>query len=603
MCGISCIVSNNSNQLNNIERMNDLVTHRGPDDVGILKFENISLGHRRLSIIDLSYHGHQPMSKDGIHLIYNGELYNHKNLKRSLEQLGHVFTSHSDTEVLLHMYIEYGIHCVDYFEGMFAAIIYDENTDKIFAFRDNFGIKPLYLWRSPTGDVALASEIKQFTTLDGWKAIVNEHLAYDFLVNGHLDHTTGTMFKGVDQLRGGHYIYCTLDELKNYEQYIVKYTSDTVKFMYNGDTFTTSKLLKMYINDAIISHLQSDVPVGSCLSGGLDSTTVVALVEKNRSKKQLQKTFSAITNYKETDESNYINAFVSSLERIEPHKILPDVKDLFKELDDLTWHMDEPFTSTSIFAQRCVFKKAHDEGIKVMLDGQGSDELFGGYDAYVVIKINELLKQKKYLKAIIEGLYTIKNKGLKPITTILFSRFAGKMYPTTEWMGIEDKYPHYTCGYYNVTAYCNEQLYTICLPALLHFEDRNSMSFGVESRVPFLDRRLSNFAQSIPSDLKVHNGWTKFILRDAMKGVLIDIIRLRKDKMGFATPEEIWIKNNQDMFKSLFIDAINRSENIIKPEAIYKFNRILKKQEPFSFFVFRVISFGTWMRVFDVHRE
>lgn len=603
MCGISCIVSNSPKQLDNIEMMNNLVTHRGPDDYGILKFNDISLGHRRLSIIDLSYHGHQPMSKDGIHLVYNGEIYNYRKLKQSLEQLGHIFTSHSDTEIVLHMYIQYGIHCVDYFEGMFSIVIYDANNNKIFLARDKYGIKPLYLWRSPTGDVALASEIKQFTILDGWKAIVNEHLAYDFLVNGHLDHTTGTMFKGVDQLRGGNYIYCSLDELKNYEQYITKYSKDTSNFVYNGDTTTTTKLLKLYINDAIVSHLQSDVPVGSCLSGGLDSTTVVALVEKNRSKKQLQKTFSAVSEYKEADESNYINAFISSLERINPYKINPDVKDLFNELDDLAWHMDEPFTSTSIFAQRCVFKKAHDEGVTVMLDGQGSDELFGGYDAYVIIKINELLKQKKYLKAIVEGLYTIKNKGLRPVTSILFSRFAGKMHPTSEWMGIEDKYPHYTCGYDSVNAYCHEQLYTICLPALLHYEDRNSMKWSIEARVPFLDRTLSNFAQSVPSDLKVRNGWTKYILRDAMKGVLIDTIRLRKDKMGFATPEEIWIKNSPDSFKSLFVDAINRSEGIIKPEAIHKFDRIIKKQEPFSFWIWRIVSFGVWMRVFNVHRE
>jgi asparagine synthase (glutamine-hydrolysing) len=411
------------------------------------------------------------------------------------------------------------------------------------------------------------------------------------------------MFKGVAQLRGGHYIYCTLDELKNYEQHIVKFTNDTPRFTYNGDPTTTAKLLNLYLNEAVESHLQSDVPVGSCLSGGLDSTSITALVERHRSNKQVQKTFSAVSKCKEADESNYINAFISSLNRINPFKIEPDLNKLFDELDDLIWHMDEPFGSTSMYAQRCVFKEASKQGIKVMLDGQGSDELFGGYDAYVMIRINELLKQKRYLKAIIEGLYTIKNKGLKPITPILSSRFAGKVYPTSEWMGIEDKYAHYTCAYNSVNAYCREQLYTICLPALLKYEDRNSMTFGIEARVPFLDRTLSAFAQSVPSDLKVHNGWTKYILRDAMKGVLIDTIRLRKDKMGFATPEERWMKDNRELIAIRLNDAIIHSEGIIKSAAWYKMDRMLSGKEPFNFWVFRVIVFGNWMRVFNVHRE
>jgi asparagine synthase (glutamine-hydrolysing) len=487
---------------------------------------------------------------------------------------------------------------------MFAAIIFDDYSGKIFAFRDNFGIKPLYLWRSPAGDVALGSEIKQFTVLDGWKAIVNEHLAYDFLVNGWLDHTDGTMFKGVTQLRGGHYIYCNLDEMVEYEKHVVKFSDNRKKCDLTGyDAEVLSGELYNHLNNAVISHLHADVPVGSCLSGGLDSSSIVALVERNIARGQVQKTFSAVSEHKIADESKYIDAFVSSLDKVHPYSIYPNVKDLFEELDDLVWHMDEPFGSTSIFAQRCVFKKARDEGIKVMLDGQGSDELFGGYDAFVVIRINELLKSKQYLRAIYEGLCTIKNKGIGPVKSLVWGRFFGRNYPVTEWLSIEDRYAHYTCAYGSVMGYSHDLLYSVCLPALLHYEDRNSSCFSIEARVPFLDRNLSNFAQGIPSELKVHNGWTKYILRDAMTGTLINKLRLRKDKMGFATPEEIWIRDNRDMFKSLFVDAINRSEGIIKHEAVRKFDRILDKREPFSFWIWRIIVLGAWMRVFDVHRE
>jgi asparagine synthase (glutamine-hydrolysing) len=579
--------------------MNNLIHHRGPDDEGYLTdFPGIALGHRRLSIIDLK-DGHQPMSIGNFHIVYNGEIYNYKKLRAMLEKEGVVFKTHSDTEVLLQMYIARGPSCTELLEGMYAFIIYNSGNSTLFVARDPFGIKPLYYWKPSKDEIAFASEIKQFTGFPEWSPMLNKEMARDFLASGYLDHTLQTMFTGVFQIRGGTYIHGTLEEIveKPY-----KYTNFTryPSYIYNHDIPSTTKLVEIYLNDAVKSHLQADVPVGSCLSGGVDSPSIVALVEKNISKKQEQKTFSAISQYKEADESEYIYPFISSLNHVTPFYVEPDLNKVFHELDDLVWHMDEPFGSTSIYAQRCVFRKARDEKVKVILDGQGSDELFGGYDAYVIIRIRELLDERKYREAFSEGILSLWNKGFSPLYALVREKLSGSQHPSSEWLALNvaSRVPR---EYLSVNNYSHDQLFEHSLPALLHYEDRNSMTFSIEARVPYLDKTLSDFVRVLPPEVKVRHGVTKWILREAVKGTLLDMLRLRKDKMGFATPEERWMKERYPEMFVQFENVVHRYPGIFHYEgSLKKFDRIMQGKEPFSFWVWRVIVFGKWMEVFGV---
>ncbi|MBR9817220.1 MAG: asparagine synthase (glutamine-hydrolyzing) [Rhodospirillales bacterium] len=641
MCGISAVFSENKQALANIvHKMNKLVEHRGPDSVGMLclttcsggkleqTFEEISeasLGHTRLSIVDLSDSGRQPMfSCDQRYVItYNGEIYNHKDLRDELKSLGCKFRSRTDTEVILAAYSMWGENCLRRFNGMFSFVLVDCYTRQVFVARDRFGIKPLYVYRSVEGFIGFSSEIKQFTSFPDWTAKLNAQMGYDFLNWGVSDHTSETLFEGVTQLRGGECAVFSLDNIPR--ELSVRRWYDIGKFSFDGDMTSAADHLANLLEDSIKLRLQADVPVGSCLSGGLDSSSIVCIsnqVLNGSGFTGRQHTFSARSTESAYDEGKFISSVVKKTNVIE-HNVVPKLDELFSTLPSLIWHNDEPFGSTSVYAQWNVFKLAKDAAIKVMLDGQGADELFAGYHGYFGSYLTGLLAAGRFKNFFWEmqnicsvhrysyfHLFKLMaNQSLPPRLRQNFRALAGKSsIHNTSWFNgekFELDYRDPNDVYNNVPRSLRElgrdHVLRTHLPMLLHWEDRNSMAHSVEARVPFLDYRLVEFAFSLSDDLKIRKGMTKAVLRHAMAGVLPEKVRNRIDKLGFVTPEEIWMRyHSPDSFLRAIRRAVEQSNGVLNGEAIRLLEDVIDGKRPFTFLPWRMISFGAWMEVFNV---
>jgi asparagine synthase (glutamine-hydrolysing) len=584
-----------------------------------------ALGHRRLSIIDLSSAGHQPMCTPDrrFWIVYNGEIYNFVELRTELELLGHSFISHSDTEVILAAYREWGEQCLGRFNGMFAFVLVDRDASRVFAARDRFGVKPLYLWRSPHGLVAMASEIKQFSTLPGWSPRVNGQRAYEFLNWGLLDHTEETLFNGVRQVRGGECLYCSLEQLSMSPP--IKRWYQVVPRSFDLDMKSATEEFSALFTDAVRLRLRADVAIGSCLSGGLDSSSIVCIANRllrSTGIASKQDTFSACAKIKQYDERDYIDIVVGQT-GVHAHYVYPDLKELFETIDAITWHQDEPFGSTSLYAQWHVFKLAAAARVKVLLDGQGADELLAGYHAFFAPHFATLLLTMCWHKLLREvnlarQLHGLSATGVaRHVATALLPeqvrqplrRLMGKSSSKPDWLNGERlaiQFGDPSLRYGLKTTSVNEMSYslltTTSVPMLLHWEDRNSMAHSIESRLPFLDFRLVEFLMGLPFEMKLSNATTKRVLREAMAGILPESIRMRMDKMGFVTPEEVWVRNEApDLFRAELRKSIDAAQGILNAKALDYLERVISGKDKFSFLLWRMISFGRWMDRFQVN--
>lgn len=644
MCGIFALIGREKN----IKFIfTNLISHRGPDDFGFKKIQiasgyktskdsNLNSSdksiqnkecllflHSRLSIIDLSPAGHQPMSyaDERYWIVYNGEVYNYRELREELEDLGHTFKSNTDTEVILASYAQWGKDCLHRFNGMWAFVIFDTKTGMVFASRDRYGVKPLYYWFSPEGCLAFASEIKQFTVLHGWSAGLNRDRAYDFLAFGLIDHTSETLFRGVFQIRGGEAVEFYAQEIQGSLPVYRWYTLEIRKFL--GTEEQAAVEFRKLLSDSVRLRLRSDVPIGSCLSGGLDSSSIVCLVNdilKEAGDPSIQKTFSAFSKEKRVDESRFVREVVAC-RNIESFSIYPDMYELFDELEKIIWHQDEPFDSTSIFAQWNVFKLSSQHHVKVMLDGQGADEILGGYHYFFGIHFASLLSKLKLLTLFREIRAVRILHGYSPLSDIwrifyytlpgalrpMCERFLPQHIEAEDWFNLASLTNQPEISPFSkircddpFTDQCYQRLITTNLPALLHWEDRNSMAFSIESRVPYLDYRLVEFSLSLPASFKIQEGVTKKVQRDAMNKIIPESIRKRHDKIGFATPEEEWIRQNPERWRQAVQDAITNSKGIIKSDALARFDQVIERKRPFSQHIWRMICFGVWMRKFKV---
>lgn len=639
MCGIAGFVSPRTEVAGNVLlRMTDIIAHRGPNDQGHALFSasnsvpqfdmganavgTVALGHRRLSIVDISPLGHQPMSyKDGRYwLTYNGEVYNYIELRRELQQLGHNFISQTDSEVILAAYAEWGVECLQRFNGMWAFAIYDKQENVVFLARDRFGVKPLYYWISPDGVLYFGSEIKQFTVLDDWKAVMNPQRCYDFLIWGLVDHTAETMFEDVLQLRPGHYIKMDVGDAKfsQVKWYDLKPRSD---FTETGDKAADE--FRKVMDDSVRLRLRADVPVGSCLSGGLNSSSIVCLMNEQLGRSSQQKTFSAVSSEEAYDERKWIDAVVEAT-GVDAHYVHPSFEKLFEVSEKITWHQDEPFGSTSIYAQWSVFELAAKNNVIVMLDGQGSDEQLAGYHGFFAPFFYGLLKSGRWsdlireLRAvknlhgysIVESFERILNMMLPEWIKTPLRKMFGRSHASPSWLDIESlgakrQDPHQALGSYtdSIGSLSYAQLTASNLQGLLHWEDRNSMAHSIESRVPFLDYRLVELSLGLQDSDKIFNGKTKMVLRRAMDGLLPDKIRDRVDKLGFATPEEVWIRRQgTDLFREKLRDSIAGLEGIINNNVMHYFEDVVAGRKPFSFTLWRIINFSQWVKIFNVQR-
>jgi len=666
MCGIALLFScNNPLHLNFIKPMSDIIRHRGPDDEGFAFFSleaskepylyggidspknlfhdqmryspkkiipeqlnltpySLAFGHRRLSIVDISVHGHQPMSNTSgrLWITYNGEIYNYIELRKELNDLGHSFHTQTDTEVILHAYEEWGEQCLEKFNGMFAFVIYDRQENCLFAARDRFAVKPIYYWFSPEGFVAIASEIKQFTLLPGWNPIVNGQAAYDFINWGLKNNTSETCFKNVYQLQGGYKFRCKLQpnilpSIKPEQWYQLPIGEFFGSIHEAGEKF--ADLLK----DSVKIRCRADVSLGSCLSGGLDSSSIVCLIHSilNEHKDPLpQKTFSACSHFEQFNEREYIEEVMNHT-NVRGHFTYPNLDGLLEQLENILWHQDEPFGTTSIFAQWEVFNLVKQQNVKVMLDGQGADEQLAGYTGFFSMHYYDLIKKYRLFTLFKEMRLSKKNCQIEHPLQLVINQLLPewikqplrrKLKKTTivaPWLNqnilqANERDPNHfdNPAKGKLQSLCYSQTMRTSLPMLLHFEDRDSMAHSIEARTPFLDYRLVEFITSLPAEYKLSNGLTKQVLREGMKGVLPEKIRTRTSKLGFATPEEIWIREHQpEFFREMLRESITASQGILNEKAFTVADDIISGRSPFSFLLWRMIIFGRWMKQFSIN--
>jgi len=581
-----------------LARMSGQLIHRGPDGEGLEVRGPMGMVHRRLAIIDLSDEGLQPMTNEDktLWLLYNGEIYNYVELREELIRKGHRFHSQSDTEVILHAYEEWGTGCLQRFNGMWAFALWDEKAQQLFCARDRFGIKPFY-YTGINGSFLFASEIKALTEHPDAGKKPDAEVLGTYLAWGVQDHSARTMFDGILQLKPAHALIVTKDGPHTPYQY----WNVTINGAVHSDVPDRSESGRFLglLTDATRIHLRSDVAVGTCLSGGIDSSTLAVLInnlirdEAPASVSDRQKTFSVVFTDKRFDESRYIDEIVN-VTGVDSHRTEPAPDQLWDDIDRLIWVQDEPFGSLSIYAQYCVMRLAR-KNVKVVLDGQGADELLAGYLAYQAGYIRGLVHAFHPGIALREifGSFRIHHGFFSSAFRQLLTRRSRRNLLTVTVPPV-DRYAG------SLPEILRRELCSTNLPALLHYEDRNSMAFSIESRVPYLDVRLVEYVASLPLDRKIRNGVTKIALRSAVKGIIPESIRCRMDKMGFVTPEEIWMKEALRPFVLAVISSDSfRARPYWNADAVMKdYQAFIDGKSAYSPGVWRIVCTELWLRKF-----
>lgn len=653
MCGISGYI-NFKDGINNkvLKNMNNKVSYRGPDDEGYYlegkssscfafgedsvdeiknTQENINkladsfylgLGHRRLSILDISENGHQPMeSSDGNFIIvYNGEIYNYLELKREMGKRGIQFHTNCDTEVILNAYQLWGKDCVKRFNGMWAFAIWDKVKKTLFCSRDRFGIKPFYYYFD-NNKLLFGSEIKQIFEDYSIKKTVNEKEIYAFLYDKPRDICHQTFFENIYPLPASHNIIFKVEDNHIKEPTIERYWSLVKKDIGNKEYSAVKTKLKELLSNSVRIRLRSDVKVGSCLSGGLDSSTVVALAcdnlknEYNSKHKEFETFTSSFDQYKEIDETKYSSKVAKHVGCNENY-IYPKKEILLKEIKRLVFHYDEPVPGLSMFVQWCVMKGASEKKVKVLLDGQGGDEVYLGYTRYYGLYLKLILNKCGFNKFFRECKLAEENSSLtlkQVIRSWIKNSF--KILDTLNLYITHKDYINLTYFNQKITKKdrkkyklrkCRaieelqiEELFYTNLPYLLHSEDRNSMAHSIETRTPFLDYKLVEYVYSIPFEYKIKNGWTKYILRDCIKDEIPKEISWRKNKLGFPAPQKEYEEALIKEFNNLLDNP--RSSKYFNMNKISKnfIDKVLNSVED-SRFCWKFISLELWMREFDL---
>lgn len=563
MCGISGYIPrpNQPVDVAGLENMTGLIAHRGPDDQGIFTDERIGLGHRRLSILDLSPDGHQPMKdkESSCIIVFNGEVYNYIELREELKTLGYTFRTQTDTEVVMKAYAAWGESCAERFNGMWAFALYDIADNKVFCSRDHFGIKPFYYAQTESGFV-FGSEIRQLLPFFK-KNKVNSKVLTEFIFSNVTEPIQETFFAGIQKLPGAHNLVFDLHSgtYKIYPYY------ELTRQIGLGD-LNTNEAAALYgqsLQTSIDLRLRADVPVGTCLSGGLDSSSVATLAARNYGQQTTEK-FRAITAASEEnqkDESVYAQMVVEK-EGLHWLKVKPDYEAFKVALPEVVKAQEEPFPSCSIIMQYYVMKTARENNITVLLDGQGGDETLLGYERYYSAYLIALYKKKGLRYMLSAARNSAKNNALmRPLKVIqyflYFSSARLRYFNYKKRNNFLKNIPAFPAGvrfHDNKTKDIFEmqkrELMEYNLPALLKFEDKNSMWHSIEARLPFLDPNTARLALSLPEEVKIHKGWTKFVLRRFMNDKMPEDITWRKNKFGFEAPETIWIRQHKPIMQA-----------------------------------------------------
>lgn len=635
MCGIAGWVTTSRDPTRDtaVSQIAAALRHRGPDDRGFLSFDgtrirrgdspkSIDKGalailiHTRLSILDLTREGWQPMSSaDGrYHLVFNGEIYNYIELRSELQRIGRTFRSRSDTEVLLAAYAQWGKDCLSRLVGMFAFAVLDTKAQRLFLARDFFGIKPLYFTTLRNG-VAFASEIKALLELPGVSREVDPHRAYMYLRYGIADSMSGSMLSSVAQVPPAHYL--ELDLATGRASLPRRYWSIDLTKRLDVSFEEAQATTREIFFDSVKLHLRSDVSVGAALSGGIDSSAIVGVMRRLLGEELDLQTFTFLAGEPAIDEERWADRAAAASDALQT-KIRPSAQEFVADIPELIRIQDEPFGSTSIYAQYRVFRAAHEQGVKVMLDGQGADEIFGGYEPYLYARVASLVREGETARAIhtLRGVLSRTGTGLgrslPQVGAFLLSpsvsryaRASLRRHEVPSWFAsswlkereVRGETPQNIRGKDMLRQYLYRTLTETTLPALLRYEDRNSMAFSIESRVPFLVPRLAEFVFALPESYLVSDeGVSKHLLRASVRRFVPHEILQRRDKIGFATPERMWLSAVAPWVSATLASANPSDVPILNLQEARKRWEFLLNREEFDKSVWRWVNLIEWSR-------
>lgn len=597
MCGIAGIIEKRrsgtavdirSQLESQLKKMNAAQKHRGPDGEGVFVEtsgdSSFGFGHRRLAILDLSPAGHQPMivnTRRGGRLVltYNGEIYNYLEIRSELQARGHLFATGTDSEVLLRSYEEWGESCLEKFNGMFAFAIFDEHCNKIFAARDRFGVKPFY-YRDTGARFEFASEIKAILSL-GRSGGVDAQTVVDYLYSGQLGFSERTFFSDVKELRPGYWLQFDIPgkTWKTGQWYDLSSRVESIDISLTEREATCE--VQRILTDSVRLRLRSDVPVGTCLSGGIDSSSIASIASELSVKSFVGITASSLD--PQNDETEFAR-LVAESGGLNWNLVRPN--SFVEKLEEVVRLQDEPFGGLSIFMQEAVMAKSKEIGVPVLLDGQGGDEVFLGYP--------------KYLQGFLSFRPRLIAKRLASQMGILERRELAVELNRSFPKELKVAKEHLIMYRRSLSCPRKAQILDITstnLPQLLRYEDRNSMHHSIETRLPFLDYRLVEFGVALPASYKIDSrGTHKAILRKAMRGVVPDGILDRQDKVGFAPPDRVWRRE----FAHLWSESVARSGFLISVLGEAALRQELDETDYSQDLRWKLINLAIWSKSYSI---
>lgn len=616
MCGILFHIGNE--EINRDHPALTIINHRGPDSRGAKSFDcgkfRVGLGHCRLSIIDLSERGSQPMPYDSERywICFNGEVFNYVELKAELEAKGCRFNSDCDTEIILAAYTVWGRKCLSKFNGMFSFALFDRKENTVFIARDRFGVKPLYYINNASGFTA-ASEIKQFTAMKGFKAEADMLNLYHFINSADFSFSETSLWKDVMELAPGSEIFIDLNKWQPGDKLEISRWYEIPSDINRKISFEDAVAeFRRILDDAVRIRLRADVPIGFLLSGGLDSSTLVGLAHKLYAGKSVSlKTYSSCYGNDSIDESVYIKA-VNEFNGAESFLHYPQPQDLQDNLDKVIWHNDIPVVHGSVIPHFLIYKSIMQENDSriVILEGQGADEILCGYGDFHWAALNENFRSGN-LPSFIRHFTNFQDIKSEPLKIVLRKFFRMNMpslvkYPANPLLdmssfdGVGTKIPSIPIRREAVSVEALHKNRMQILRYILHNVDRNSMSQSRETRVPFLDYRLVEFCLSLPVQYKISDGITKKVLRDAVADVLPPLVKNRTDKQGYSSPVARWAKKEMAPF---FKDAAQNLKSLpfVNKKALEEaVKKIENPKVPFNPALWRLITVARWQDIFKV---
>lgn len=617
MCGVAAaiILDGGPASAGIVQRMTNAMVHRGPDDDGMYLSGSVALGFRRLSILDLTPSGHQPMSTpdESVTIVFNGEIYNYIELRTELEARGRTFKSSGDTEVLLHAYCEWGAECLPKLNGMWAFVIYDKRRQVIFGSRDRFGLKPLYRYQSSSA-VVFASEIKAIRASGLYKSETNWRTAANYLLEGRLEETSNTFYEGIVQVGAG--TTFELDLGGNYRERPFWTLDDIARVPTTEPAHAFAELFE----DAVRLHMRSDVPVGVTLSGGLDSTSIICASSRVRSANGAKGDLQAFCYMApEFDETIYITETVrqtgAKLWQLDtsPHAIWAD-------FERMMWFQDEPVHGMPALVGYQLMKLAAQKGLKVMLAGQGADETIGGYPNYfrdywhTLLSTGHPLRTWREIDAFVTGhggkRSTLVLRQVRHLAQARLGRSRWYQNLRRRYRGLRSPDPWFSpelamslpaksdegSARMDLDGVLAGEITRSPLPLYVRIEDRNSMAHSIEARLPFLDYRLVTLMFTLDPEWKLRGQWNKYILRQAMRGRIPEVVRTRVDKMGFPVPWRQWAaKDLYEPMRDIISSRQARERGIYNTESIlHDFDRCRRGEQDFSQRMFNAVGFELW---------